>query len=316
MQQPSLYGFPSMKPAPAITPEYMNSTTYQINKGMIGVAMSQLIRNHTINKVEVEGSSLKNMFLAPLDFHDPKKPNEPPSQMRISYKHTPGVPAEPIGLRQLFDICEGYNKDANGKILNQKRLGFQCSGEIYVSKFNIGTKLSCKSHCTALTIFNFFESKFKDSQAEKHAYVDENVTLEEMNNEMTSSVLEILKGLATSTPTQAPAGNSFNPSGVDNGITNNLTQVGDNSLLNNIQTTPVVQETVNTTDFNGNTINVQQMQSTMVPVQTPVVQTPAPVQNTMQPPSPFSVNTMPAPFTSLPAFGNPMFQTNISSGIL
>lgn len=255
MSNPSMYSknLASMKPIKEFTETVLSSADYKMGKMMIGMIMAQLIRKHTVNKVEVEGSPLRNMFLTPLDYKDPEKPNDPPSQMRISWKHTPGVPAVPIGLRQLYDICEGIKRDGTGKVISQKRMGFQCSGELSVSRFNIGIKLNCKSMCTALTIYTFFESKFKDSQAEKHAYVDEYVALSDMENSMNPYILEMLAGLSTTSApavvtASVPSGNSFNPSGVDSG-SNTLPDVGGMSFLGAItaETTTVVQPVISST---------------------------------------------------------------------
>lgn len=222
MMNPSVYGagFGSMKPIKEFTPAVIASPTYITNRIMIDMVMAKLIRNYAIKKVEVEGSPIKNMFLTPLDYKDPEKPNEPPAQMRISYKYKPGVPAIPIKLDELWDLCEGIKKDENGMIISKKPTGFQCSGEISVNRFNIGIKLNCKATCTALTIYSFFESKFKDSQEVKHTYVDENITLKNMNDAMSDYIIDMLNGLSSSNnnvnpKTDIPSGDSFNPSGID-----------------------------------------------------------------------------------------------------
>lgn len=242
MGNPGMYAtsLSSLKPIKDFSESVIISEQYKMNRMMIGMIMAQLIRKPKINKIIIEDSHLRNMFLTPLDFKDPEKPNEAPNQMRISWKHSPGVPAVPIGLVQLYDLCDGKKIDENGKVLSQKRLGFQCSPELTISKFNIGIKLNPKSLCTALTIFIFFESKFTDSQAGKHSYVDEYLTLDEMSNTMNPYVLEMLAGLSTAEATvvssNIPTGNTFNPSGVETGSNSSINDIGDKSFLKSIAT--------------------------------------------------------------------------------
>lgn len=258
MMNPSVYGqgFASMKAIKEFTPAVLASQTYTTNRIMIDMVMAKLIRNYAVKKVEVEGSPIKNMFLTPLDFKDPEKPNEPPSQMRISYKHRPGVPAIPIKLQELWDLCEGIKKDENGMVISKKPVGFQCSGEISVNRFNIGIKLNCKATCTALTIYNFFESKFKDSQEVKHSYVDENMALDQMNDAMSGYIIDMLSGLSSSsnsviTKADIPSGNSFNPSGVEFSGTNSTASASAPGFLetaNALQGTHVIAQHVTTSN--------------------------------------------------------------------
>lgn len=247
METPSFYGnaLAAIKPISKsdFSQETLNSVAYQVNMGVLSSVLTRLIRKPNISKGIVdEKSLLRNMFLNPLNYRDQNKPNEPPVECRISWKRAPLEPPISIGLNQLYDLCEGIKRDETGKKISQKAMGFQCSPELSVSKINIGVKISCKTTCTALTIYTFFESKIKDSQAEKHAYVDEHVSADIFKNSMNDYISEMLKGLSTTEEEvkKSPVGNSFNPFA----DTTNLTEIPEGSLLATITPTPLPVATV------------------------------------------------------------------------
>jgi len=139
--------------------------------------------------------------------------------MFVSLKLTPGIPATPIKPSQFFQICEGkIFKD--GKMIGQKRLGCECSPEIVFSKLNIGSKPSTKFTCTAVTVTRFQEAPKNDTQLEKQNYMDENGVMDEFTNNL--NLEELLAGLSTGNiepqTVTVPAGNNFNPMGIDSGL--------------------------------------------------------------------------------------------------
>jgi hypothetical protein len=220
MRAPGIFSMPEVSQFTLFDEATLNNPKYQMNMMLIKAKMAKVINLPKKDKnTYIEDSPLRTMFLNPLYYQDPEKMNEPPAEMFVSLKMTPGVPATPIKPSQFFQICEGkIFKD--GKMIGQKRLGCECAPEIVFSKLNIGSKPSTKFTCTAVTVTRFQEAPKNDTQIEKQNYMDENGVMDEFTSKL--NLEELLAGLSTGDIPMATAtvqpGNSFNPMGIDSGL--------------------------------------------------------------------------------------------------
>ena len=220
MRAPGIFSMPEVKQFTSFDETVLADPKYAMNMMLIKAKMAKIINFPKKDKnTYIEDSPLRTMFLNPLYYQDPEKMNEPPAEMFVSLKLTPGVPATPIKPSQFFQICEGkIFKD--GKMIGQKRLGCECSPEIVFSKLNIGSKPSTKFTCTAVTVTRFQEAPKNDTQLEKQNYMDENGVMDEFTNNL--NLEELLAGLSTGNiepqTVTVPAGNNFNPMGIDSGL--------------------------------------------------------------------------------------------------
>lgn len=256
MKAPGSYGMQGIKTFQNFDEKVLNSEQYRDNRIAIRSKMSKLINFPKKSKdVFDDESPLRTMFLNPLNYVNPEKPDEHPAEMKISLKLVRGQPARAITLKQLYDLCEGIKKDANGKIISQQRLGFKCSPEIVFTKINNGSKPSIKATCTAITITNFQKSIVKDTQAEKHAYVDEYGVLDNFTNSMNPYIEEMLAGLSSSEETTHTTSNV------------NL-DVGENSLLAKVIQEPIQPEQNSTQEQN---FALPPMSIPSIPQMTPIM---------------------------------------------
>jgi hypothetical protein len=218
MKSPGIFSMPEVKQFQTISEEDMTSEKYMMNMMLIKAKMSKIISLPKKDKnTYLEDSPLRLMFLNPLYYINPEKPNEPPNEMAISLKLYPGKPAVSITPTQFFNLCEGKILDEDGKIKGYNRLGCECSPEVSFSKINIGSKPSVKSTCTAITVTRFQPSAKNDTQEVKKTYMDEHGIVDEFNNN-----LDIDAILASLTPTDVQinieSGGNFNPMGVDSNL--------------------------------------------------------------------------------------------------
>lgn len=224
MKAPGVFGMSELKQILVVDESVLSDpnpmSPYKMNMMLIKAKMSKVVSLPKKDKnTYIEDSPLRTMFLNPLYWQDPEKPNEPPNEMGVSLKLTPGVPATPITPIQFFKLCEGkVYKEA--KVISQKRLGCECAPEAIFSKLNIGSKPSTKTTCTNVTVTRFQEAPKSDTQAEKQTYMDENGILDEFTSQL--NLEELLAGLSTGNVAPSSAtvlpGNSFNPMGIDSGL--------------------------------------------------------------------------------------------------
>lgn len=250
MKSPGIFSMPEVKQFLSFdesTFTDVDKAKYAMNMMLIKAKMSKVINLPKKDKnTYIEDSPLRTMFLNPLYYQNPEKTNEPPSEMIVSFKLTPGQPAIAIKPDQFFLLCEGkVVKD--GKMVDQKRLGCECAPEVIFTKLNIGSKPSTKSTCTAVTVTRLQEAPRNDTQSEKQNYMDTNGCIDEFTNQL--NLEELLAGLSTGNLTTNSStvitGNSFNPMGIDNNLPTSIGNgIGtvENSLIGSFQKTQTPQE--------------------------------------------------------------------------
>lgn len=242
MKSPGVFSMPEVKQILDVTEAVLSDpnpmSSYKMNMMLIKAKMSKIVNFPKKDKnTYIEDSPLRTMFLNPLFYADPLKPNEPPNEMGVSLKLTPGVPAIPIKPDVFLKLCEGKKYNDEGKMVGQTRLGCECSPEAIFSKLNIGSKPSTKTTCTNVTVTRLQEAPKSDTQAEKHTYMDQNGVIDEFTNQL--NLEELLAGLSTGDHNPAGAtvlpGNSFNPMGVDSGLPEGVNTSTGGSLVASLQ---------------------------------------------------------------------------------
>lgn len=243
MKAPGAFSMSSVPTIQTIDENIKTSDKYKMALMLIKGSISKIINLPKINKTTYdENSTLRTMFLNPLEWTNPEKPTDPPMQMLVSLKLYPGVPATPISPNDFAKLCEGKIYDAKGKVISQKRLGCECSPEVVFSKLNIGSKVSAKKMCTAVTVTRFQEAPKTDTQLDKQNYMDQHGVIDEFSSQFNlDEILASIRSAGSSDLTQTqtpttliPQGNTFNPMGIDSVKPEN----NGGSLLTSLSQTP------------------------------------------------------------------------------
>lgn len=243
IKYPGTFGFQEFPPIETLNEQVMQSELYKSAVSSVRTKMAKIVNRIKINKNTVDFSSpLRTVFFSPLYFKDPEKPNDPPVEMAVYLKTVPGQPARVITPSQLFQICEGYEPKevveiVDGvsksviKMVKGSAKGMECSPEGNFGKLT--TKPSTKLTCTSITITRFQIAPKNNTQEGKLKYVDEYGVEDTFTSQMNMDSL--LEGLSNALPGvssngQVPVGNTFNPMGVDAGVSNPPT-IGSSSLI-------------------------------------------------------------------------------------
>lgn len=271
MKEPGAYG-PSFSTITAITDfneTVCSSREYEMSNMIIRASISKVVNYVKLNKTTYDKtSSERTIFLNPLFYQNREKPNDAPIEMSISVKTTPGEPAIPISMSMLHDICAG-------KIFpGGENHGFECSPEISFIKLNIGSKISTKTSCTAITITRFFIAPKNNTQETKLKYIDERGVVDQYTSGL-GNMHELLAGLKyTITPNVInstmgeynPMGNSSLPPPIEN---NSLLTSLEGQPINEINNPPHSQpaQTINLQALNPMMNFPQQIQYSSMPNQ-------------------------------------------------
>lgn len=206
-------------------------------------------------------SPLRTVFLSPMFFQDPEKPDDPPSEMTVYIKIDATSPPFVITPDELMAICDGFKGVVDGKVIKGDKKGFECGPEINFQKLNAGSKPSTKISCSSITITRFQAAPKNNSQEEKIKYLDSIGASDEYSIQMgMDSLLAGLRGAsieAKSLTTSNIAGNTFDPMGGSSSstppeISNSLLSTLENVISNTI-TIPneVVQQQLPPPVFTG-----------------------------------------------------------------
>lgn len=162
-------------------------------------------------------SPLRTVFLSPLFFQDPEKPDDPPAEMTVYIKTDANSPPFIVTPDELMQICDGYKGMVDSKIIKGDKKGFECGPEINFQKLNAGSKASTKFSCSSITITRFQAAPKNNSQEEKIKYLDTIGASDEYSIQMgMDDLLAGLRGASVSSKNiglGAAIGNTFDPMG-------------------------------------------------------------------------------------------------------
>lgn len=249
IKYPVNFGFDEFGAIKELNEQTLASENYKDAVRTVRTKMAKIINRIKINKTTIDfASPLRTLFFSPLYFNDSLKPNEPPVEMTVYLKLIPGAPPKIITPEQLYQICEGYEQrevvevvdgveKAVMKLVKGNCKGMECSPEGSFGKLNVGSKPSTKLTCTSITVTRFQIAPKTNTQENKLKYLDEYGVEDQFTSQMNMDSL--LAGLSnalsgSSTNGQVPAGNSYNPMGVNVG-TASVPSIGNNSLISAVQ---------------------------------------------------------------------------------